>query len=115
MRVPVDEHVARPVRGRAFGVEQVAVRHKGAMPAIQRKQRVIGHNGKLQHHLVHFGVAVAAHTQGHDRALVQKPDDLPGLIAVRQIVSGAVIEQVAQQKEAVRAFLFQPLQHLFRR
>ena len=46
-----------------LGVEQVAVRHKGAMPAIQRKQRVIGHNGKLQHHLIHFGIAVSANTE----------------------------------------------------
>ena len=62
MGVPVEQNVSR-VQGReALLVEVVAVGGKDHPPSAPQ-QAVVRQNGELEHHLVHFSVAVAPHTE----------------------------------------------------
>lgn len=61
---------------------------------------------EIEHHQVHVGVAVAAH--GGDAFLVrcQRFDDSHRAVPCRERIARAVVERVAQQKDAVAAELF---------
>ena len=61
---------------------------------------------EIEHHQVHVGIAVAAH--GGDAFLVrsQRFDDSHGAVPCGERIARAVVERVAQQKDAVAAELF---------
>ena len=69
-----------------------------------REHAVIGEDREGQHHLVDLRVAVAAHAENLFPPLVQHGQHLLGRVFVRQIVARAVVEQVAQQHDALRLF-----------
>ena len=68
------------------------------------QQAVVRQHGKGQHHLVHLGLAVAPHAEYLVFHRGEQGNDLLGVIALGQIVAGAVIEQVSQQKQPVCPF-----------
>lgn len=59
MGMPVKENIARGERRGILFPEKMSVRGENRA-ARRKKQRVIGHNGKFENHLVYFAVAVAA-------------------------------------------------------
>ena len=83
-------------RGRFVGCEarHVAVREEQFV-VVDFHEGVVGHAGKGEHHLIHFGIAVAAY--GHDaiRPFVQDRYDLLGSVSIGQVVAGAMVEQIA--------------------
>ena len=47
------------------------VRNKGNLVVLdQRQKRKIRHDGEVEQHLIHFGITVAANTQGFNRKFV---------------------------------------------
>ena len=59
--MPVQQHIALTQRRRCFRVELMSVRdiHQ---PLPCQQDGIVRKDWKLKHHLVHLGVAVAAHT-----------------------------------------------------
>ena len=113
MDVAEGESAARGQWGQVVRVEEMAVGGKEGAAVLQHQGGVVRHDGELQHHLVHLGVAVAPH--GDDLVLqaVEHGDDLFGGVALGQVVAGAVIEQVAQQQNFVRLFGVDARQQFF--
>ena len=103
VRVPMEQDVTL-LQGRKLAlvvhVSVCDVDH----PSANVKNGVVGKHGKLQHHLVHLGVTVAAHAKQLLLARVEHGDHLFGCILARQIVARSVVQNIAQQKE-----LFCPL------
>ena len=101
VRVPVQQDIAGAQGRQVRGVEDVAVR--GIDEAVcSREHAVIGEDREGQHHLVDLRVAVAAHAEDLIPPLVQHGQHLLGRVFVRQIVARAMVEDVAQQEQAVR-------------
>ena len=67
-------------------------------PLALGQHRIICHDGKVQHHLVYLAVAVAAHAEDAVPALVQHRQHLFGGVAFGQVVAGAVVQNITQQK-----------------
>lgn len=100
--VAVEQDIPRPQRRQGVFMKVVTVGGKnGLVP--QGQKAVLRQDGKVQHHLVYLGVAVAPHAQQAVLPLVEQGDDLFGGIVPGQIVPGAVVEQVAQKQEPVRS------------
>ena len=70
--------------------------------AVQAQQAVFCHDGEVQHHLVHLRVAVAPDAQQCFLHAVQQGRHRLGVVALRQIVPGPVVQQVPQQQNSVR-------------
>ena len=68
--------------------------------------RVIGHDGKIKHHLVDLSVAVAADGDDLFFKRIEHGDDLFGRVAFGQVVSRAMIEHIAEDKYPVGLFTF---------
>ena len=101
MRMPAQQHVAG-LQGRGRGLAGVMpVGGKDKMP-VQLHQAVIRQDREGEDHLVHLRLAVAADAEKLGAAVIQKGDDLLWGVAVGQVVPGSVIEQVAQEQDAVR-------------
>ena len=83
-------------------------------PLPHRQHSVICQHREIEHHLVHLGVAVAAHAQQLGRKAVQQGDDLLGGVVPGQVVAGAVVEQVSQKEQAVGLLPFKGLLQLLR-
>ena len=100
--MPVSEHRAQSERRQAVFVPEVAVRAEKRLVA-RFDDGVVAHHRELEHHLVDFGVAVAAH--GDDLVLsgVQQVRDPHGVVEVRYAVARPVVEEVAKQHDAVVA------------
>ena len=109
--VPVQQNVAGGQRRRGLGVVDMAV---GSVhqPSAHRKHGIVCQHREFQHHLVHLGVTVAAHAEQAVLHTVEQRHDLLGRIALRQVVAGAVVEQVPQQQQPVGLFPFKRLLHL---
>ena len=67
---------------------------------------VVGPAREVEHHLVNFGIAVAAHSNDASGQAVEQRDRLFRRVAFRQVVARAVVQQVAQQDDAVGRFGF---------
>ena len=67
-------------------------------PLALGQHRIICHDGKVQHHLVYLAVAVAAHAEDAVLALVQHRQHLFGGVAFGQVIAGAVVQNITQQK-----------------
>ena len=109
--VPVQQDVAGGQRRRGLGVVDMAV---GSVhqPSAHRQHGIVCQHREFQHHLVHLGVTVAAHAEQAVLHAVEQRHDLLGRIALRQVVAGAVVEQVPQQQQPVGLFPFKRLLHL---
>ena len=83
-------------------------------PLSHRKHSIICQHRKGEYHLVHLGVAVAAHAQQLGRKTVQQRDDLLGGVVPGQVVAGAVVEQASQKEQAVGLLPFKGLLQLLR-
>ena len=110
MGMSVDEHVARREQGRGGGIIMVPVGDEQS-PSALKNQHIVGENGKFQYHLIHLGVAVAADAHKMVFGIVEKFDDLFGGVAGGNIISGAVVEQVAQKDEFFRFFCAKGVEH----
>ena len=107
MRVAVDERGALGQRGRVVdavvhaGAKDVAVRQEQLAAGLVEQRGVVRHDGKVEHHLVDLGVAVAAHRDDAVGQGVEQRNHALGGVVARQVVARAVVEQVAQQHDAV--------------
>ena len=82
MRVAVQQDVPGLQRRQVGRVVHMAV-GRVEQAAARREDRVVGQHRKFQHHLVHLGVAVAAHAENLIFPRVQQGDDLLGRIVGR--------------------------------
>ena len=101
MGVAVEEGAARLQRRQVAGVPQVAVGEPEGAAARVDDLGVVGHAGEVEDHLVHLGLAVAAH--GHDgrREGVEHGDDALGVVVAGQRVARSVVEDVAEDQDLV--------------
>ena len=103
----VDERGALGQRGRVVdavmhaGAKDVAVRQEQFAAGLVKQGGVVGHDREVEHHLVDLGVAVAAHRDDAVGQGVEQRNHTLGGIVARQVVARAVVEQVAQQHDAV--------------
>ena len=109
----VDEYVARVEIGQIFLVEQMPVSDEHHA-SFQKQSHVIRHDGRLQHHLVHLSVAIAAHSQHLCFQAVQNGRHFFGIVLPGQVVAGAVVQQVAQQDSLVGRLVPNQILQLFR-
>lgn len=79
---------------------------------VKGKQGVIRHYGKIQHHLINLGVAVAANAKQPVLDRVEHGGDLLGRVFLGQLSSRSVIEQVAKQEQLLRTLALKALKHL---
>ena len=102
MGVAVQQNIPRLQRRQVGRVVPVAV---GGVdePLPRCEHGIVGQNGKFQHHLVHLGIAVAAHAENAVPARIEQGQHLLGGIRRRQVVARAVVQNIAQQKQPVRA------------
>ena len=107
MRVAVDERGPLGQRGRVVdavvhaGAKDVAVRQEQLAAGLVKQGSVVGHDREVEHHLVDLGVAVAAHRDDAVGQGVEQRNHTLGGVVARQVVARTVIEQVAQQDDAV--------------
>ena len=108
VRMAVDERGALGQRGRVVdavvhaGAKNMAVRQEQLAAGLVEKRGVVGHDGKVEDHLVDLGVAVAAHRDDAVGQGVEQRNHALGGVIARQVVARSVVEQVAQQNDAVR-------------
>ena len=79
----------------------------------RREDAVIRQHRKVQHHLIHLGIAVASDTAKPVLQAVQLRDDLFGRIVPGQVVPRAVIEQIPQQEQPPGPLPLESLHHPF--
>ena len=108
----VKEDIAFFQRRQVLGVPGVAVGHEDHM-SFQIEDHVIGEDGEVQYHLIHFGLAVAADAEELFFHVVEHADNGFGVVFGRQIVAGAVIKQVAQKNQLFGFFRFIAFFHFF--
>ena len=77
------------------GPKDVAVGEEQLASARVLDERVIAHTRKVEHHLVDFRVAVAAHRDGAVGEAVEQRNDLLGSLVRGDVVTRSVVEQVA--------------------
>ena len=108
----VDERGALGQRGRMVnavvhaGAKDVAVCQEQLAAGLVEQRGVVGHDREVEHHLVDLGVAVAAHRDDAVGQGVEQRNHALGSVVARQVVARAVVEQVAQQHDAVGLFGF---------
>ena len=95
--VAMQQNVAGLQRRQVGSVVHMAVGGVN-QPLALGQHRIICHDGKVQHHLVYLAVAVAAHAEDAVLALVQHRQHLFGGVAFGQVVAGAVVQNITQQK-----------------
>ena len=78
---PVDMTVGEEQHAPGFGVKELVVRR---------------HARKVEHHLVHFGFAVASHGDDARGECVEHLDDVLGRIVSWQVVAWSVVKKVAE-------------------
>ena len=76
--------------------------------AVGLQEGVVGHNGELQHHLVHLAVAVSPHRHNPILDAVEHVIGLGAVVLLRQSVPGAMVEQIPQQQHLIRLFRLNP-------
>ena len=80
--------------------------------AIQHQDCVVGKAWEIEHHLIDFGLAVAANRPDFVLQGVQHGDDFLRGIVLRKIVSGAMVQDVAEEDDALCTALLELLQGL---
>ena len=110
--VAMQQDIPRSQRRQVFQVVHMTVGSVNEPPA-HRQHRIVGQNGKIQHHLIHLSVTVAPHAQKRRLQPVQERDDLLRGIALRQVVAGAVIQKIPQQKQPVCSLPLKRFDHFF--
>ena len=69
----------------------------------------IAQAGEIEHHLIDLRVAISPYGDDALCHVVEDGEHLFGRIALGQVVSGAMVEQVAEQQHAVGGFLVDAL------
>ena len=72
--------------------------------SVQFQQTIFRQYRKLQHHLIHFGIAVSANAEQPICQRVQLCNDGFGGIPLRQIIARSVIQNIPQQEQPIRVF-----------
>ena len=93
MGVAVKKDISRLERGELIFMKNVAVSGENH-PLLKIKDHGIGKNGKVQHHLIHFGVTVPAYTEELALHFVEFRDYLLRKVIPGKIIAGAVIENI---------------------
>lgn len=106
----VQQDIAGLQGGKRGGVEVMAMGGKHH-PASQPQDAGFRHDGKFQHHLVHFGIAVSTDAQKPVFLSVQQGNHFLWRVSGRQIVPRAMIEKIPEKKKAVRLFPFEGVEH----
>ena len=66
---------------------------------------IVVHAGEIQHHLIHFRIAVASDCDDGIGVPVEHLRDLRGIVPLRKRVAWAVVHEVAKQYELVASIL----------
>ena len=77
------------------------MRQEQLAAGLVEQRGIVGHDGKVEDHLVDLGIAVAAHRDDAVGQGVEQRDYALGSVIARQVVARTVIEQVAQQDDAI--------------
>ena len=114
MGVSVGQHRADADRRQLPLVPQMPVREEERLGG-RFQDRIVAHHRKFEHQLVDFGIAIAAY--GEDLVLqsVQDTRHLLRVVEVGHAVARAVVEQVAEEDDAVVAQRFGGGEGLFQR
>ena len=75
------------------------------------QHRIIRHAREIQHHLVHFRFAIAAHGKDIARHRIEHLHNAFRIVAFRQVIAGAVVQDISQQHQGIGLFRF----HLFQK
>ena len=92
----VQQNVARVHRRQMLQIHDVPVRGENGPPA-GAQQAVSGADGKIQHHLIHFAVAVALYAQNIGAVRVEQRRRTRRIIPFGQGVARAMIKNIAQK------------------
>ena len=76
------------------GAKDVAVRQEQLAAGLIEQRGVVGHDGKVEDHLVDLGVTVTAHRDDAVGQGVEQRNHALGGVIARQVVTRAVVEQV---------------------
>ena len=70
--------------------------------SIGQNFRIICHDGEIQHHLIHFCIAIPADSKDAVTVLIEQVGNLFGVIDRRNSVAWAVIKGIPQEDKPVR-------------
>ena len=90
MGVTVEQNIPRGKGRQMVQVEHMAVGNVD-QPLPHRQHGVVCQYREIEHHLVHLGVAVAAHTQQPGRKAVQQRNHLFGGVIPGQVVAAVFV------------------------
>ena len=107
----VQQHIALTQRRRCLGIEDMSVRdiHQ---PLPCRQYGIVREDREREYHLVHLGVAVAAHAEDCICHAVQHGNHLLRRIIARQIVSRSVVKNIAEQQQTRSLFALERREEL---
>lgn len=80
--------------------------------AIVDEQRVIGHDGELEEHLIDLGVTVATHGDDFAGQGIETLDDAGSVHALGNAIAGTVVKNVAKDDEKVVMIGLEETEHL---
>ena len=110
MGMPVEEDIAAFQGRRALWVVVVAVGCEDCL-AVKLKETIVGEDGKLKYHLVNFCVAVPADAEKLLLHGIEHGDDFFGIVILRKIVSGTVVQDIAQKEKTVCVLFLECADH----
>ena len=111
MSMSVDQNVSFLERGKIVLVINMSVSSvKGS--SVYRKNTVVSHYRKFQNHLVNLGLAVSADSVNFVFMFIEKSNDFFGSIFSWKIISGSVIEQIAQKNQTFCLLFTERIQKL---
>lgn len=96
------QHSPHSNRRHSILVPKVAVRQKECLfPGLENG--IVRHHWELEHHLIHFGVAIAAN--GDDRVLarVEHIGHFHWIVKVRHAIARTVVQQIAKEHKSVKS------------
>ena len=106
----IEQNVPFLQHRKALGIKVVAMGRKNATP-VKFKKAIVRQDRKLQDHLVNFRIAVSSDAQDFLLHGIQKADHFLRIIFLWQVVPGAMVEDVAEQKQPVSLLAFIGSQH----
>ena len=96
MGMPMDEQVAILMRRQVIQIKEMTMRDERGS-SIKVKESIIRHDGELEHHLIDFGITVAADAEQLVFYVVEQGDNALRIVFVRQIIARAMIQQIASR------------------
>ena len=112
MCVTVEQDVPIRKRRQSIAVELMSVGGKD-VKSVPADVSIFRHNGEVKNHLIYFGVTVASDTKELFFQRVQKAYYFLWRISFREVVSGAVVEDISKQDHFFSFAFFKRPDQLF--